>query len=98
MQTTSSRPTSAQQLNHLQHQQYQLNNYNSHSNSVINTNKQIINEFNSQIQDLSVRNFETQQKLKNLQNKQEINGSIDNEFAVSIQYLKKKICENTFQI
>jgi hypothetical protein len=75
---TNSRPSSAQQMSQTQ----QLNNYNSNTNSLVAINKQTINEFNSQIQDLSAKNFETQQKLKNLQNKQEMTGKIDNEFAV----------------
>ncbi len=74
----NSRPSSAQQMSQTQ----QLNNYNSNTNSLVAINKQTINEFNSQIQDLSAKNFETQQKLKNLQSKQEMSGKIDNEFAV----------------
>lgn len=92
----NSRPTSAQPLGYhtqyqqqhqqhqQQHQQLLSQNTPNNFNSLLNTNKQLINDFNAQIQDLSVKNFEAQQKLKNLQQKQEINGQIENEFVVSI--------------
>jgi hypothetical protein len=78
----NSRPTSAQPINH-QQQQQSFNNYNSNVASLVTTNKQIINDFNSQIHDLSMKNYEAQQKLKNIQQKQDFNGQIENEFAVS---------------
>ena len=93
---SNSRPTSAQHMS--QAQQQQLNNYNSNTNSLLSINKQIISEFNSQIQDLSVKNFETQQKLKNFQNKQEMNGQIDNEFAVIFSFILINSYLNLFEI